>query len=173
MNKDLKYICDIPKTTGIYKELLDVDNIIVTRDGKVINTDTNKEITVHEHERYYSVSINSKTYYIHRLVALLYVENILNEHVVFHINKNTLDNRYTNLAWTNQSFVSRTRKDFKKDNKDRKVALIDDDMNILKIYENGGCAARDLNLNRSEVYRVCKGKRNHVGGYKFKYEDEM
>lgn len=172
MNKkfiEVKRVCEIPRKMNMYKALLDVDYIGVTPDGKVINLNTYEELSKREHEGYFLVHIENKQYYIHRLVALLYKEKDDDKNVVFHMNKNTLDNRYTNLMWVTQSFVSVHRKDFKVENKGREIILVDKNGEDLKIYENGGIAAKELGLNRSEIYRVCKGVRNHAGGYKFKY----
>ena len=49
--------------------------------------------------------------------------------------------------------------------KPKKVLCLNNDM----IYESTKEASRELNLLQSKVSLVCNGKRNHTGGYKFKF----
>lgn len=48
---------------------------------------------------YNRVKINRKWYYVHKLVALNFVKNVSNKPFVNHIDKNKLNNHYTNLEW--------------------------------------------------------------------------
>ena len=51
----------------------------------------------------------------------------------------------------------------------RKIALVDDCGNVLKIYLSLSEAARELSLNTSAISMVCQGKYKQTKGYKFKY----
>lgn len=51
----------------------------------------------------------------------------------------------------------------------KKVAQLDNDNNILNIYDTLALAARENNCDSSGISKVCKGKRNTCGGFKWKY----
>ena len=67
---------------------------------------------------YLRVMLCKKTWKIHRLVALHYVPNPDKERypMVDHIDRNTLNNHYTNLRWVNASMNSQNQ-DVRKNNK--------------------------------------------------------
>lgn len=54
----------------------------------------------------------------------------------------------------------------------RKVAKVDKDTNeILATYDSIALAARENNCDNSAISKVCNGKRNMCGGFKWKYID--
>lgn len=160
----------IPVVKNEYYELEDYWYIEVTSDGEVYNTKTDKylkkSIDVYGYER---VRIGDKSYLVHRLVALLYVIKYnLNNTIVCHKNKNRRDNRAINLMWTNNNFINIRRKHFNTPNKGKRIVALKNGKPI-KVFMNGGQAEKQLKVNRSEVYRCCKGERNSTGGYGFMY----
>ena len=51
------------------------------------------------------------------------------------------------------------------DRKQRKVICLDNG----KVYDSIKCAAEELNVERSKISAVARGKRNQTGGYRFAY----
>lgn len=51
----------------------------------------------------------------------------------------------------------------------KKVAHIDDDGNIIKVFENTKEASKSIGVDPSQISRVCNGKSKHTKGYKLKY----
>ena len=52
----------------------------------------------------------------------------------------------------------------------RKVIKMDDNNNILQTYDSVALAASDNNCDASANSKVCNGKRNKCGGFKWKYQ---
>lgn len=51
----------------------------------------------------------------------------------------------------------------------KKVAKLDDEGNIIAIYDTLALASRENNCDNSSISKVCRGIRNKCGGYKWKY----
>lgn len=160
----------VPLCEKQYEELSDYWHIVVTQDGEIYNTQTKKYLkkTIDKYG-YERVSIGGKSYLVHRLVAMIYIKRLDKSfNIVCHKNKKRTDNRVTNLMWTNNNFINIRRNNFECPNKGRKVVALKNGK-FVGVYSNGGQASRTLKVNRSEVYRCCKGLRKSTGGYEFCY----
>ena len=83
-------------------------NYIITNDGKVYNSQRNKYLVPAEAEcGYVYVSLSGeeirKTFSIHRLVALLFIDNTNNYLEVNHIDFDKTNNNVDNLEWISRS----------------------------------------------------------------------
>lgn len=163
-------VLTIPLIENEYHELQNYWYIKVGHNGDVYNTKTKKylkkSIDKYGYERVY---IGGKAYLVHRLVALIYVKRLdVNYKLVCHKNKVRTDNRAINLMWTNNNFINIRRNGFDMPNKGKKIIAFKDGRPY-KTFDNGGQAEKELKINRSEIYRCCKGQRRTTGGYGFKY----
>jgi hypothetical protein len=86
-----------------WRVIKECPNYSVSNLGNVINNKTNNFMKLNKKGGYYNVSLTNnnsrKTYTVHRLVALVFIENHENKETINHINKNKLDNNVLNLAW--------------------------------------------------------------------------
>lgn len=104
-----------------------------------------------------------KQYFVHRLVATMYVKNLDNKETVDHIDGNKTNNYYLNLRWA-------THKEQNENINWKKKRI-----KIIKcietgIYYNGITEAhKKLKLNMAHLSECCNGKRNICGGYHWRY----
>ena len=99
----------------IYKTISGFDNYEVSTFGNVRNKTTGRilkgSIT---NKGYYRISLNlnRKEYkhFIHRLIAIAFIENPENKDFIDHIDNNRINNSISNLRWATNQENSRNRK---------------------------------------------------------------
>lgn len=119
----------------------------------------------------------AKTYRLHRIVALTFIDNPLNKKTVNHINGNKLDNRVENLEWATQKeqiehqhkVLNIPYSDCKFCHEANKKKVIRNDG---KIYNSISEAKEDLGKKHAHITEVCQGKKKSTYGYSFKYLKE-
>ena len=116
-----------------------------------------------------------KKYCIHRLVALGYVNNILNKEQVNHIDGNKENNCVYNLEWVTCSENNKHayKIGLNKSHTERKVNQYDKEGNFIKTWESIRDFLRknNLSLKSSTISRCCKHKIKSAYGYKWEYFD--
>lgn len=110
-----------------------------------------------------------RKYQVSRLVAKAFIPNPNNYPIVNHLDANPLNNHFSNLEWCTQSRNIQYAYDngTKIPPHMRKVAQYDMDGNLLKIWDS--IAEAERATNAYNIRKVCTGKRNHAGGYKWQY----
>ncbi len=124
-----------------------------------------------------------KAFKIHRLVAILFIQNINNKLEVNHINGIKTDNNINNLEWcTHSENLKHAHRIglkkatwggvFGKDNPlSRPVYQYDINGMFIKKYDSTMCVQRELNISNGNISSVCLGRKgfNSAGGYVWKY----
>lgn len=157
-----------------YIILNDFNNYAISNTGIVINVKTKKRLTpVVNKSGYLQVSICQnglkKTFLIHRLVALYFLDNIDNLPVVNHKDGVKVNNHVTNLEWctSSQNTLHAQALGLKTDNRPIKAINLDDNSSI--VFYSIGEAASFFKTNRGSIHRVLNGKRfkhkNHIFQY--------
>jgi hypothetical protein len=146
-----------------------VENYYISNYGKIKNNNRIKT-NFCINNGYNVVSIKYKLYYLHRLVALTFLENPENKEFVNHKDGNKLNNSLENLEWTNclennihaiQSGLSKRRK---------KVIQYDSNMNKIQEFNSIVECAKLLNIGRSCISDSCNKKyKSTKSGYIFRY----
>ena len=121
---------------------------------------------------YIRVYISRKTFALHRLIALTFLENSENKEQVNHIDGNKLNNSIQNLEWINNR-ENQIHK-FKiglGNNHTRKIGQYDLNGNFIKKYESIVLAAKDMNVSKSTIRGVLINSRKTSAGFIWKYLD--
>lgn len=108
-----------------------------------------------------------KSMYVHRLVALAFLENVDNKKLVNHKNGNPKDNRLDNLEWATHSENNKHayESNGRRAPGELKVAAVNDDGEIIMSFRSGVDAAKLFNVTPHAIWSAisrqgkCKGYR--------------
>ena len=149
------------------------NNYSVSNKGNVKNNKTNKFITGDKNSvGYRRITTPNKRYFIHRLVAEMFIPNPNNKPIVNHKDGNKLNNNVENLEWVTRSEndLHAFNLNFRKAVNKRKVAKLSEDGIILEIFNSITEAEIVYGKN---ICEACKGNRKHANGYKWKYIEDI
>lgn len=127
----------------------------ITEDGKVINNKRNKERkSFIDKYGYLKVGLNdNKKYYIHRLVALTYIENPQNKETVNHKDGNKTNNHISNLEWmTNEENINHAFNT----NLIKRTPIVCKKTG--KIWNSLNLAAKENKINSGHLHNMLNGK---------------
>lgn len=162
-------ICDNGDVISNYRQ-----NPIVLKPGK-------------DHKGYLRVSLKDKTYKVHRLVAMAFIENVDNKPQVNHKDGNKQNNNVDNLEWcTNSENQIHANKmglrnpmrgednyQYNKEHKNCKKVIQRDLITneIIGEYFSQAQAARAVGAKSySTIAKACKGEYKQAHGYKWEYK---
>ena len=119
---------------------------------------------------YIRVYINKKTFALHRLIALTFLENFENKEQVNHKDGNKLNNSIQNLEWvTNKENQIHKFQKGLGNNFTRKIGQYDLSGNYIREYNSIVLASKELNIGKSNISGVLTNNRKTAGGFIFKY----
>lgn len=99
-----------------------------------------------------------KDEFVHRLVALVFIENPNNYPQVNHKDENKKNNKVDNLEWCNSRYNNIY-------SKGKAVRCIELD----KVFDCSQTAMRELRIDGSDIRKCCKGQKKTAGGYHWEY----
>jgi HNH endonuclease/NUMOD4 motif/NUMOD1 domain len=144
-----------------------VSNLGRFKRGNIVTTNSKPN-----NSGYILVSINKKSYLIHRLVALTFIENPENKEQVNHIDGNKLNNQLDNLEWvTNKENQLHKHKIGLGNNFTRRIVQYDLNENKIQEFESIVLASKILGIGKSNIRGVLVNYRKTAGGFIFKYAD--
>ena len=153
-----------------WKQLVEYPDYVVSDRGRIRSLQTGVILkTFQRNTGYLTVSLRndeqSKTCYVHRLVATMFIpnDNTLEHDQVNHIDGNKKNNSVSNLEWVssreNKQHAIKTGL-IKKYGRQKSVAKMDMDGNILEVFPSARAAAASSGLSQGNISNVCRGYGN-------------
>ena len=112
-----------------------------------------------------------KSFFAHRLVAIVYISNPQNRPFVNHKDENPSNNHFCNLEWCDAKYNTNYGNGIKRRSKSRykKIYQFDESGNLLKIWNSGTEASQIMGYSHSRICDAANGKRKTAYGYKWMY----
>lgn len=111
---------------------------------------------------YCVINIESKSFYIHQLVAKNFIENPNNYNVINHKDEIKHHNYDNNLEWCTHAYNSRYTHN-------KKVARYNLNGELIDTFESAIIAAKSINANSSQLAKACRTENATVKNYFFRY----
>ncbi len=154
-------------------DIPEFERYMINRCGKIYSKFSHRLLTpiIDEEEGYETIGLRknkiSHKIYVHRLVALTFIENPHNLPFVNHMNGKKGDNRVENLEWITPSNNTQHAVDTGL----LKSRPVEKWLNgvLLETYKSIREAALQNKCDDSSITKVCKGKNSHCAGYDWKY----
>ena len=189
-----EYVIDERVEPPIGRKLDDYPEYIITSDGKIYSFHINKYMVLKQNVQgyvsvglYNNITKKQQNYYVHVLVAKLYLIPIEGKNIVNHKDFNKANNHCTNLEWftfsenaqhyfnskPKISLYKETRIIKKRSNTGLPTAVIMCDLNGVEIkrYDNMRTASNESKASYSGISAACSGRQKIAGNYIWKYVD--
>lgn len=154
----------------------DFPNYSIFKDGTVVNNISGKQLKpVDGGNGYMTVGLykNKRAFrfYIHRLVAIHFINNPQNFRYVNHKDENKYNNSVDNLEWCTAGYNSNygTRSIRAAQSLGHGIQAFKNGILVGSFYSENKCA-RELNIDPSHVSKAVRGLQKTAGGYTFEYD---
>ena len=158
-----------------YEGLYECSNL-----GHIKNIQRNRLLSLPVKRKYKQCTLSKndvKSYYfVHRIVAELFIENKYNKEQVNHIDGDKLNNNVLNLEWCtrseNQLHAFKTGLQKSKRGEATKasktILQLSTDGFIIDVFDSYMIAQQKTNINRTCIFECVTGKQKTAGGYLWK-----
>ena len=151
------------------------ENYEVSNLGKVRNIKSGRMLKPHlNHNGYLKHHLyrhdKQKELFLHRIIAIAFIDNPGKKPQVNHIDENKLNNDLSNLEWCTgrENIIHGTRTKRAAEKLSKKVIQLDLNDNVLNEFESMRQAERETGVPRSNISSCCNGKRKSAGDYKWR-----
>lgn len=156
------------------------ENYEVSNLGKVRNIKSGRMLKPQLNRNGYLMHLlyennKQKHLYLHRIIAIAFIDNPEEKPCVNHIDENKLNNDLSNLEWCtvkeNNIHGTRTKRVAEKCFK--KVIQLDLNDNVLNEFESMTQAEQETGASVSHISSCCNGKRKSAGGFKWRKNERI
>jgi hypothetical protein len=148
-------------------EMIGVNNYFISNYGRIKNNKAEICKLKPNPHGYIKISINKKSYSVHRLVALAFIPNTENKEFVNHIDGNKTNNNLINLEWATCAENNLHKINSGLSNTTKKVIQYDINMNKLNEFISIRDASKKLNLLTTTITNSCNNKIKYTRRDKF------
>jgi len=151
-------------------DIINISNYFVSNFGRYKNNKGEIKTDYLYNSGYKRISINKKSYLLHRLVALTFLENPDSKEMVNHKDGNKLNNSLDNLEWATCSENNLHKIASGLSNCTKKVIQYDSNMNKIQEFNSIVECSKEINISASCISDNCRGKTQSTKcGYVFRY----
>lgn len=153
----------------VFKQINGYPSYYISNKGRIWRGSTQRYLKPSEKPNGYMqvnmVAANGKRKkeYVHRLVAIAFIDNPEGKTEVDHIDRNPANNNVENLRWATRSENCRNKQETKT------VRVYDLENNLIGEFPGATAAAEATGVSISSVYPVLRGDFDSCKGYKFIY----
>ena len=151
------------------------ENYEVSNLGKVRNIKSGRILKPHlNHNGYLKHHLYKhnklKELFLHRIIAIAFIDNHEEKPCVNHIDENKLNNDLSNLEWctVRENLIHGTRTKRVAEKNFKKVIQLDLNDNVLNEFESMRQAERETGVSVGNISSCCNGKTKSAGGYKWR-----
>ena len=136
------------------------------KSGRMLKPHLNRDGYLKHHLYWHD---KQKHLFLHRIIAIAFIDNPEEKPCVNHIDENKLNNDLSNLEWCTEreNLVHGTRTKRAAEKHSKKVIQLDLNYNVLNIFESMTQAEQETGASASSISKCCNGKLKSAGGYKW------
>ncbi len=170
LKESLKAEVDISGMT--LKEVPQYPTYMASDTGKIYSKRSRMFLKTNFNKNYETIHLCGKTYQVHRLIALTFIENPNNYKQVNHKDGNKLNNSCLNLEWVTQS--QNMQHAITTGLKPTKGGVEQYNLKgeLIAIHKSLRDAAAVVGIDKAAISRCCLGKQKSCGCYIWKYKTE-